>query len=67
MAMTLRMTETDTARLRSQAEAEGVSMQEIALSAVRQYLDRKTHRRMVDESLDDVMGRYATTLKRLGE
>lgn len=65
--MTLRLSEADTERLRAQATAEGTSMQEIALNALRQYLDRKSQAQLVDAALNDVMSRYATTLKRLGE
>lgn len=37
MAMTLRLTEDDNARLREVAEREGRSMQEVAVAALRQY------------------------------
>lgn len=54
MAMTLRLTDDDTERLRARAQQEGVSMQEIALTAVRQYLDNRTAR------LDSFIARIRT-------
>ena len=44
MAMTLRLTDDDTERLRARAAEEGRSMQEVALTAVRQYLDSRSER-----------------------
>lgn len=38
MAMTLRLTDEETAALKQAAEQEGVSMQELARKAVRQYV-----------------------------
>ena len=67
MAMTLRLSEEDSARLKARAESEGVSMQEVALTALRQYLDGATRAKLIDEALQDTLGRYATTLRRLGE
>ncbi|MDQ3946577.1 MAG: DUF6290 family protein, partial [Actinomycetota bacterium] len=40
MAMTLRLTESEQAALRARAEAEGISMQEAARRAVREYVER---------------------------
>lgn len=45
MAMTLRLTEEQTARLREEARREGVSMQTIALRAVDDYINRRAARR----------------------
>lgn len=44
MAMTLRLSEEDTEALRARAQVEGRSMQEIAVIAVRQYLDDRSAR-----------------------
>lgn len=41
MAMTLRLTDEDSAALRSAAEHEGRSMQEVAVSALHEYLARR--------------------------
>ncbi|MGZ5367210.1 hypothetical protein [Aeromicrobium sp.] len=67
MAMTLRISEEETKRLRERAEAEGTSMQDIALTAIRDFLDGKTRADLVFEALNDTMIRYESTLKRLGE
>ncbi|MGZ5368591.1 MAG: hypothetical protein ACXWDC_00245 [Aeromicrobium sp.] len=67
MAMTLRISEEETKRLRERAESEGTSMQDIALTAIRDFLDGKTRADLVFEALNDTMIRYESTLKRLGE
>lgn len=67
MAMTLRISEKETKRLRERAEAERTSMQDIALTAIRDFLDGKTRADLVFEALNDTMIRYESTLKRLGE
>ncbi|MGZ5408847.1 MAG: hypothetical protein ACXWDJ_02480 [Aeromicrobium sp.] len=67
MAMTLRISEEETTRLRERAESEGTSMQDIALTAIRDFLDGKTRADLVFEALNDTMIRYESTLKRLGE
>jgi predicted transcriptional regulator len=41
MAMTLRLTEDDAAALREAAAKEGRSMQEVAITAVREYLAKR--------------------------
>lgn len=67
MAMTLRISEEETDRLRARAEADGTSMQDVALTAIHHYLDGRTRADIVSEALDDTMIRYESTLKRLGE
>lgn len=67
MAMTLRISEDETKRLRERADAEGTSMQDVALTAIRNYLDGKSRADMIHAALDDTMIRYDSTLKRLGE
>lgn len=54
MAMTLRLSEEDTEALRARAQVEGRSMQEIAVIAVRQYLDDRSAR------LNSYIGRIAS-------
>jgi hypothetical protein len=44
MAMTLRLTEHEQAALRERAEAEGISMQDAARRAVREFVARGQHR-----------------------
>lgn len=67
MAMTLRLTDDESADLRKEAEREGRSMQDVARAAVREYLARRGHTRQVDDELQYVVTRYADALRRLGE
>jgi predicted transcriptional regulator len=67
MAMTLRPDERLTEALRQQAEAEGRSMQAVALDAIDEYIARRQHRALVDEAIDKVVTRHADLLRRLGE
>jgi len=66
MAMTLRLTDDEADALRTQAELEGRSMQDVARSAVREYVDRSSLRSKVEASLDILTPRYADVLDRLG-
>ena len=67
MAMTLRLTDEETDALRLRASREGRSMQEVARTAVREYIDRTSRRELLDEILDQELPRYAEALRRLGE
>jgi plasmid stability protein len=67
MAMTLRLTDDEADALRLRAEREGRSMQDVARTAVREYIDRTSRRELLDEVLDDELPRYAEALRRLGE
>lgn len=67
MAMTLRLTDDETAALRARAEREGRSMQEVARTAVRDYIERTSTRELLDEVLDEELPRYAEALRRLGQ
>jgi predicted transcriptional regulator len=67
MAMTLRLTDDEAEALRLRAEREGRSMQEVARSAVREYVDRTSRQELLDGVLDDELPRYAEALRRLGE
>jgi hypothetical protein len=66
MAMTLRLTEAEQAALRERAEAEGISMQEAARRAVREYVERGRHRDRVGSAAKRVMDAHAEALDRLG-
>ena len=63
MAMTLRLTDDDTEALRARAELEGRSMQEVALTAVRQYLDDRSTR--LASFIDRIRTENAELLDRL--
>ena len=67
MAMTLRLSDEETAALRLRAQREGRSMQEVAREAVRDYIDRTSRRELLDEVLDEELPRFAEALQRLGE
>lgn len=67
MAMTLRLTDEETEALRAQADREGRSMQEVARSAVRQYIEQDAHRSRVVTSSAAGAERYSEALRILGE
>jgi plasmid stability protein len=67
MAMTLRLTDDEAEALRQRARREGRSMQEVAREAVRDYIERTSHRELLDDVLDTELPRYAEALRRLGE
>jgi hypothetical protein len=60
-------TEDEQAALRERAGAEGISMQEDARPAVRDYITSGRHRRRVSDAADRVMRAHAEALRRLGE
>ena len=64
--MTLRLTDEEQAALRARAEAEGISMQEAARQAVREYVARGQHRARVSAAAERVMDAHADALDRLG-
>lgn len=66
MAMTLRLDDAETDALRKRAEREGRSMQEVARSAVRDYIESRSKRELLDEVLDEELPRFAEALDRLG-
>jgi predicted transcriptional regulator len=63
MAMTLRLTEEDSEALRSCAQAEGVSMQELAQRAIREYVMRRSQR--LATAIERVASNDAELLDRL--
>ena len=67
MAMTLRLSDDETDALRRRAELEGRSMQEVARTALRDYIERTSKRELLDRALDEELPRYAEALRRLGE
>lgn len=67
MAMTLRLTDEEQDALRRRAALEGMSMQEAARRAVREYVARAEHRDRVAAAAELIMQRHAAALRRLGE
>ena len=64
MAMTLRLTDDETSALRSRAEKEGRSMQDIARTAINDYLSQRPER--LRGAIDRVRTEDAELLERLG-
>ncbi|MEM9606506.1 MAG: ribbon-helix-helix protein, CopG family [Actinomycetota bacterium] len=67
MAMTLRLTDDEQDALRRRAEQEGISMQEAARRAVREFVERSDHRDRVAEAAGRILDVHADALRRLGE
>ena len=67
MAMTLRLTDEQTVALRTRAEKEGRSMQQVALSALDDYILRAEDNEQTDRLAERGAQRYAELLRRLGE
>lgn len=65
VAMTLRLSEEQTAKLRSAAERDGMSMHAAVLKAVDDYLDRRTARR--DEIIERIFTERADLFRRLSD
>jgi predicted transcriptional regulator len=67
VAMTLRLSDEQTEALRRRAEREGRSMQQVALSALEEYLLRAEDDERTDRLAQKGAQRYAELLRRLGE
>jgi hypothetical protein len=67
MAMTLRLTDEQADALRARAEREGRSMQQVALTALDDYLLRATDDELTDRLAEQGAERFAELLRRLGE
>jgi hypothetical protein len=67
MAMTLRLTDSEQEALRERALAEGISMQEAARRAIREFIAQGQHRSRVEAAASLVINRHAEALRRLGE
>ncbi|NOX31400.1 MAG: ribbon-helix-helix protein, CopG family [Actinobacteria bacterium] len=65
--MTLRLTVDEHAALKARAELEGISMQEAARRAVREFVSRSAHRDRVAVAADLIGDRHGDALRRLGE
>lgn len=67
MAMTLRLNEAQSEALRARAEFEGRSMQEVAKSAIEEYLELHSKADLIDRILDEELPRYAEAMQRLAQ
>ena len=67
VAMTLRLTDAEQEALRARADAEGISMQEAARRAVREFVTRHDHRDRVGRAAHLIIESHSDALRRLGE
>lgn len=67
MAMTLRLTDEEQESLRERAAAEGISMQDAARKAIREYVFRSEHRNRVSAAADLILSVHADAIERLGQ
>jgi plasmid stability protein len=66
MAMTLRLSEDEQGALRDRAAAEGISMQDAARRAIRDYVARSEHRSRVAAAAELITDVHADAIDRLG-
>jgi plasmid stability protein len=66
MAMTLRLSEDEQGALRDRAAAEGISMQDAARRAIRDYVARSEHRSRVAAAAELISDVHADAIERLG-
>ena len=66
MAMTLRLDEQEQEALKARAAAEGISMQDAARRAIRDYVARSEHRDKVSAATDLIVDFHAEAIERLG-
>jgi predicted transcriptional regulator len=67
MAMNFRPADDLSERLREQAAAERISVQNLLTKAAEEYLARHTKRTLIDGAMDEVMVSFGDALRRLGE
>jgi plasmid stability protein len=67
MAMTLRLTDDEQTALRERAALEGISMQDAARQAIRDYVARRAHQERVSAAATVVTEAHQDALDRLGQ
>ncbi|MGK2957782.1 MAG: DUF6290 family protein [Acidimicrobiales bacterium] len=67
MAMTLRLTDEEQEALRDNAARDGISMQDAARRAVREYVERGKHHERVSAAAERVKTAHGEALQHLGE
>lgn len=65
--MTLRLTDRETESLRKQAETEGRSMQQVAKTAIEEYVARRVADDQIRHATAESVRTWAPLLRRLGE
>jgi predicted transcriptional regulator len=63
--MTLRLDDAEAAALRKRADLEERSMQDVARTAIREYVEQHSRSDLIDGVLDRELPRYAEALERL--
>ncbi|WP_426573807.1 ribbon-helix-helix protein, CopG family [Aquihabitans sp. McL0605] len=66
MAMTLRLDYQEQEALKARAAAEGISMQDVARRAIRDYVARSEHRSKVSTATELILDVHAQAIERLG-
>ncbi|QGG94418.1 ribbon-helix-helix protein, CopG family [Actinomarinicola tropica] len=66
MAMTLRLTDEEQRALKERAAKDGISMQDAARRAIRDYVARADHRSQVAAAADLILDVHADAIDRLG-
>ena len=66
MAMTLRLSDEEQEALRQRASEDGISMQDAARRAIRDYVARSAHQDRVAAATDLIVSVHAEALDRLG-
>lgn len=64
--MTLRLSDDEQGALRDRAAAEGISMQDAARRAIRDYVARSEHRSRVADAAGLISDAHADAIERLG-
>ncbi len=67
VAMTLRLSEKEQRALKKRAERDGVSMQDAARRAIREYLDNSEHTTRVIDAAKQIMKVHAEAIEQLGD
>ncbi|MGI9196898.1 MAG: FitA-like ribbon-helix-helix domain-containing protein [Candidatus Nanopelagicales bacterium] len=65
--MTLRLSDDQSEALRARAAFEGRSMQEVAKSAIEEYLGTHIRADLIDRVMAEQLPRYAEAMRRLAE
>ncbi|MDQ1287611.1 MAG: hypothetical protein QG622_1176 [Actinomycetota bacterium] len=67
MAMNLRLSDEDSALLKALAEAEGVSMHEAVLRAIRRNAEELAHTSRVRGATEEMLDHWGDVIDRLGK
>jgi ABC-type uncharacterized transport system substrate-binding protein len=65
--MTLRLSKSEQQQFKKAAKSQGISMQEAARTAVREWVMRVDHHSQIDNAAELIMRIHSDALRRLGE